>query len=487
MYSNYDRNPAWYRDAKWLSGVLLLPVVALGLLFFSLATLTSENMAKPVLSSLLRLTLLPEGNEQAEQIVEVQPGLDFEPGGPLRLVPGVEVFAEPTELDGLTAAAARERIATLLTDATLTEGREGVLARVSNPGLQRQLTAAFDTTLPLIAASLLETSMLPAGLDNGTRLADWRLQALQKPGEEVQPIVGIFVTTTPEAVGAMTNRQIGEFVVRSLAEITLNEGLAAAQERVPNANLRSRLTETVQNGVRQNLTSFFATLLVSSEAEIDARLAQARELLVAQAAADDAENRFQSLAGVNTQGLSPEEANRAVLTNLADVAYARGSTEVISLVSDVQQVERLRAAQGAIDTFTRASHARFLRLTWILGVVAALLVAALLIFSAGFTRVLNLGIVLSIAALGGSLLAWWFYSTLEASPVAAPPLSLGTAGVVGYLNGLLSYLGSSLPIEAFWLVLRNHIVVLGAGLALIVVYLVLQILQAFRPRRRTLL
>ncbi len=101
---SYDRSPGWFRDAKWLSGLLLVLALAAATLFFSLAQLTARTRALPLIESVLQLTLLPEGLDGPA--VTVRQGIDYQPGEPLQLLPGVEVYADATEIPTFSIDAA---------------------------------------------------------------------------------------------------------------------------------------------------------------------------------------------------------------------------------------------------------------------------------------------------------------------------------------------------------------------------------------------
>lgn len=483
MYSSFDRSPAWYRDAKWLSGLLLVVTLALTTLFFSLASLTREAPAVALLKSVLQLTLLPQGGALEPQMVALQTGFDYQAGTPLVLLPGVtNIVVDATELESFTVEDAKGRIAGVLAETVIAQGRTGLLNQVTDNTLRLQLDRALSNTLLLATEALLSSSMMPSGLADGSRLANWQLQAQQNPGQEVQPIVGVFVTFPPAQVQPLTAQQIGERVVRGLAEVTMNEGLPAAQQLVTNANLQERLTTTVNQGVRSQLHTFIDTLLADRESEIASRLEQARDIGTRQQEAAAAQAQFQQLAGQDVSGLPPEEANQVVLENLATVAYVGGADEVVTLVNDNAQQSRLGAARSAVSALTAESHRRFVRLTWTFGLVSTLLLAAVIFFSRGLNRIINLGFVITLSALGG---AWGLWTLYQSRPnTAGVPAGLQTEGTFGYLANLLRYILASLPNDALWILTRNYLIVLTTGLGLIVLYLLMQLWRVFRPRRR---
>lgn len=486
MYRSYDRNPAWYRDAKWLSGILLVLALAASLLLFSLASLSRREQAEPVLESVLRLSLLPTGGEDLE-LAAVQSGFDYTPGQPLRLLPGVDVFADPTELPGFDTEDGRSRIAGILSERIITGGAGSALELVSDATLRRQLEAAFVSPLPLMYRSLLAERLLPAGLDDGSRLANWQLQAQNNPGEPVQPIVGVFIRLPVAQLQGLNNRELGEFIVAELADISLQDGLAAAQDVITNINLEQGLTETVNQEIRGSLHDFVTTLLLGRDTQMASRLEQARELLEQQAAAQTAQEQFLSLAGDDeVLQLPAAEANRAVLRNLASLSYLEGPDELIARVAQVQPTEALEAARAVLEAVSAERRAQYVRFAWLSAIAALVLAALLLFFSAGLARLLNLGLAVVLGAGLGAFGFWRLERWQQGVPDAQLPSSLERSGVFGYLGSLLRALGSSLPDSAFALLLRNHLLVLLVGAGLVALYLLLRLWQLLRPRRRSL-
>ena len=484
MYSNSNRNPAWYKDIKWLTGLLLVPTLALATLFFSLSQLTNETPAKNTLESVLQLTLLPEGLEADTGLVPVQQGFAYVPGEPLRLLPGVDVYVDATELQAFTVADAKGRIAGVIADRVIADGAADALSLVPEGVLRNQLDEAFESTVPLLMTSLLEASMLPSGLDDGSRLANWQLQAQQNPGELVQPVVGVFIFASPNELSQLSDRAIGELVVRRLAQVVQDEGLAAAQDLITNSNLQSRLTTTVDRDVRATLHEFLQTLLVAQEATIEDRLTKARDVV---AQLDQPEETVGLLSISNAEelaGLSPQEANRVVLRDLAAVVYTEGGFAASQLVTDAEQSQRLQRVLPTLNTFTRARHARFVQLTWLAGIIALLLLVVLLFVSTGLNRLLHTGVVIAVSALLGSSVFWPLQQNVANWNVAIPTVNLSSEGALGYLLDLLTYVSIRLPAALFDVLARNHLIVLLSGVSLIVLYILIQLFRLVRPRRR---
>lgn len=479
MYQPFDRRPAWHRDAKWLSGLLLALAVALGLLAFSLSNLTRPEPARVLIGEVLRLALLP-GGEVAELEVPISAGAE----GGLQLLPGVEVYAGPAELQSLGADDAAERIAVALGDAVVERGSAGVRELVAAGPLRDQLEVAFVTTVPSLVRAELAAALLPTGIGNGTRLADWPSQARANPGEEVQPIVGVFVTMPAAELRGLDPRAIGERVIGRLADLTLAEGLEAARGVVSNVGLRDILADAVDQGVRAELRAFFATLLVAQREQLSARLEQARAAQAARAAEAKAEQRFVQLAAQDVSNLPRAEARQAVLATLSDLAYREGPEAVSARVTDPAQLERLAAVDGVLRALNARAHQRYQRYAWLLGVAALVLAALLVAFSAGASRLLNLGVALAFGALLGTA-GYWLLERGRAAALAAPERA--AVGAFSSVFDALTELGSSVPASAVALFGRYHLAVLLAGAALIALYLLVQLWRALRPRRRSYL
>jgi hypothetical protein len=478
-----ESNPAWFRDVKWVGALLLVASLAAATLTFSLTQLTAEGQGTALLRQVLQLTLLPEGVD--EGAVEVRQGVDFRPGEALTLLPGVEVFADATEVGVFRAEDAVGRIAGVLADGLVQSGTTGAYALVTNAGLRDQLDQAFAGPVPLIVRSRLAAALLPSGLEDGSRLADWPTQAVQNPGELVQPIVGVFVYADPAELRELSNRSIGNLVVDRLAETVLDEGLAAAQATITNSNLLARLTSAVDEEARADLHGLLRTVLTGRQGEIASRLEQAQAVLV------ERESEPQGLLGIlsaeQLAGLSPEQANARVLSALAERSYAGGTPALAALLTEPDQAARLDSVTSLVDGLSLNARNRYLRQTWIFGLASLLFAAVVAGFSSGWGRLVNIGLAVAFSAAGGAALFWQIANLTERAVGAALPGGVRSEGVFAYLRGLLAYVGANTPQTAFDLLLRNHLVVLAVGAGVVVIALLIRLLGAMRPRRRSLL
>src|SRR5690606_28881894 len=119
-----ERQSAWQRDVTWASAVLLAVTVMVGVLLFTQAQLASEERGVPVIRSVLEVTLQPGG---ASAGLGVRSGSAYQPGQALPLLPGVEVYADPTEVPTFTADQAVSRIAGVLADRLIGGDRKSVV------------------------------------------------------------------------------------------------------------------------------------------------------------------------------------------------------------------------------------------------------------------------------------------------------------------------------------------------------------------------
>jgi len=475
-----ERQSAWQRDVTWASAVLLAVTVMVGVLLFTQAQLASEERGVPVIRSVLEVTLQPGG---ASAGLGVRSGSAYQPGEALPLLPGVEVYADPTEVPTFTADQAVSRIAGVLADRLIGGGAGAMLAAVADPGLRAQLEAAVEGPIDSLVRASLEETLLPGGLDDGSRMADWRAQAAANPGELVQPIVGVFVYESPNRLATMSDRDIGVAVVSQLADLVMSEGLEAARSVITNANLRNRLDAGADQRARAEVHALLASLLLGRSGEIETRLAGAAQVLAGQSEADDALTGL--LPASQLAGLSEEEANAAVMQALAERGYQGGGAIAAAQLTRQDQAERVRGVAPVIDAFSADARARYTRWTVGAGVLALVLLVLVVGFSRGLWRLGNVGLALVFGAAPFALL----FDVLRRNlPVEAPlPLGAQAQGLFAALVDGVRYALAALPAAAFDLAWRNHVIALLAGASLLLLAVVFWLLRGVRPRRRSYL
>lgn len=479
MYRN-DRQPAWQRDVVWLGAVILALAVLFGTLTFTQARLASESRGVAIVRGILRMTLLPSGDAAN---LGVRAGASYQAGQPLTLLPGLEVVADPSEIPSFGVDQAIGRISGVLADRLVSGGADNVLAAVTDPDLRSQVERALDGPVTSLLRGALESEMLPSGLDDGSRLANWPAQAAANPGQPVQPVVGVFVYEQPAQLQRMTDREIGVAVVEQLAATVMDQGYAAALELVTNVNLRTRLERGVTTVARAQVHELFATMLLGRTGELSTRLQEAQAVLAGEETESDALSGL--LPASQLAGLTPEQANEAVLDALAERAYEGGSALAAAQLTRPEQAERVRQVGPLIDGYTAAAHQRYRTYTWLAGVVALLMLVLVVGFSRGALRLVNAGIAIAAGAAPGALLFDVLRRTL---PETAPmPAGAQAQGVFGTLFGLVRYAAAELPADLVALPLRHHVIVLLAAGSLVLLAVVLWLLRGMRPRRKSFL
>ncbi|MEJ2667261.1 MAG: hypothetical protein P8Z81_09220 [Deinococcales bacterium] len=451
-----ERSPAWHRDVKWVSAILLVVSLAVATLAFCLSQLTVRERAVPILRQMLDLTLLPEGG--AAPSLAVRTGAAYQPGQKLTLLPGVEVFADPTEVPSFSVDQAVNRIAGVLAQNTIDGGAAAALGLVSDAGIQGQLRSALQGPVPELVTAGLDRSMLPSGLEDGSRIADWPKQAADNPGKPVQPIVGVFVYADPSSLATMTSRQIGEMVVAKLAADVLSDGMSATRQKVVNSNLRTRFDEALTSSVPQSLHAFYATLFLGYSDAIASRLSEAK------AAIQGNQQKTESLQGLlpasQLAGLTPAQADVKVLDALASRSYQTGAASVVALMTRSDQKAKVSRVAPALDRFSAAAHRRYLAWTWIAGVLALIFLIVLLATSPGLIRLVYAGVAVAVSAAGG---AWLFGRLVGLGTASAPPqAAMAQFGTLGGLASTVRYVVHALPADTWALPWRVYVIVLRA-------------------------
>lgn len=477
-----ERQPAWQRDIAWASGVLLALTVLVGVLLFTQTQVSSPDTGTAVIRSVLDLTLRPGGELPGE--LGVRAGTTYQPGQPLTLLPGIDVFADATEVPTFTAEEAIGRIAGVLTERLITSGNQALLASVGDPVLRSQLETAIAGPVSALMRGALEAEMLPSGLDDGSRLADWRAQQAANPGTLVQPIVGIFVYESPNRLVQLSARQIGVSVIGQLAEQVMGEGLASAAALITNQNLSARLNTGVDVIARSQVHQLFASLVAGRSGELEGRIAEARSVAAGQPESD-ASGLSGLLPASQLAGLTPEQANEAVLDALAQRAYQGGAALAAAQLTRPEQADKVRGVAAIIDGFTAQANARYTGWTTLAGIVAVLLAALLVGFSRGAMRLINLGLAIAIAVGPGA----WLFNRVEGwlPQVTSLPSGASVQGVFGAAFGLLGYAQANLPTEVVAVAARNHLYALLFAGGLVTLALLLWLVRGVRPRKRSYL
>ena len=199
------------------------------------------------------------------------------------------------------------------------------------------------------------------------------------------------------------------------------------------------------------------------------RLAEAAQVLAGEETTSDALSGL--LPASQLAGLSPEEANAAVLDALAQRAYQGGSVLAAAQLTTPEQSARVRGVAPLIDAFSAQARSRYT--TWLVftGALAVVLLGLVVGFSRGLMRLSNAGLAILLGAAAGAFVFDRARRLLpEEASLPAGPL---VQGVFSALSGTLAYIATALPGDLVSLALRNHLVLLLIGAALILLALVL--------------
>src|SRR5690606_20498007 len=194
---------------------------------------------------------------------------------------------------------------------------------------------------------------------------------------------------SPARLATMGLRAIGISVVGQLSDMVMAEGLEAALAQVTNANLRARLQEGAGTDARANVHQLLVAILTGRADEMAARLAEANAVLAGEQDDDDALTGL--LPASQLAGLSPEQANDAVLDALAQRAYQGGGELAAAQMTRPEQASRLRGVAPLIDGYTAAAQSRYRTWTVAAGVLALVFLVLVVGFSRGLARLANPG------------------------------------------------------------------------------------------------
>ncbi len=474
MRSN-ERRSTWQHDVRWLAALLLVVVVAAAAAASSLTRLTAATQIEPLAREVLTLAVGP-----SDEMVRLAPsGAGYQVGSPLEVLPGVPAQLDPSEILTFDVETAVSRVAGVLTERYLSVGGAGTWSEVED-GAWRQVLERVDVAvLRPILVSALQGPLFEVGIGDGSRAANWPQQAAQNPGEAGQPLVGVFVTVPPLALQGRSAREIGELVVAELAEVVASEGADAARVLVTNPNVTAALERALSGPVRDTLHAALQAVVASREAEIAARLADARDVLAGSTPARD------PWAGLVDSGdfgrLDTAERRERVLQELAQRAILGGSAAVLAALPESGVRQRVMRAAPVLDLLDRGTHRQARTWAWTLGVVAVLLTVIVVLTADGFGRVTWPGLAWLLGAAPG-LAAAWFWRDL--APMEVWPGSPALEGVWANLVDTLRLALGQLSTTAAETVLWAHLVPAGIGAAFVLIGVTGWLGAQLRPTRR---
>jgi hypothetical protein len=366
----------------------------------------------------------------------------------------------------------------VLADSFVVNGGSATWAQIDDDVFRAYAEELETTTLRPLVNATLQRALLPVGLDNGTRAANWQAQTAQNPGANVQPLVGIAVRVPPADLTGRSARQIGERVIDELALVLVQEGSAATQALVTNVSVADALRNALDGPVRAAVHAALQTSVALRSVEIDARLADARAV---SAGADERSDPWAGLLVGSDTFLDGEARRERVQGVLARRAVASGSVGVLELIEDAAVAQRLAASAPVVDAVSRSAHARYRTFAWGSGVVALVSALVLALVTVGPGRLVWPGAALLLVAVPGFLLALRWRDVSASGAWPAGPLADGA--VVSFWRTLTLLTGSLAPVAAD-AIASVYAVVVALGGILVTLGLVAFLVLAVRPRRR---
>jgi hypothetical protein len=475
MRSN-ERRPAWQHDVRWLAALLLIVVVALAAAASSVTRLTAAVRVEPIAFELLTLAVGP-----ADEVVRIAPtAAGYQAGTPLALLPGAPVLADATEIPTFDVDAAVARIAGVLAERYVASGGAATWQTIDDAewrGVLEGLDAAVLRPLLVLA---LRGPLFAVGLADGSRAANWPLQAQQNPGQQVQPLVGVFVTVPPLALQGRSALEVGELVVAELAEVVANDGADAARALITNPNVAAALETALSGPVRDALHGALAAVVRSRSGEIEARLADARAVLAGSTPTSDP---WAGLVDPTDLGrLDSAERRERVVRELAQRAVLGGSAAVLAALPESGVRERVSRSAAVIDLLDRGVHRQARTWAWTLGAVALLLTVIVVLTADGFGRATWPGFAWLLGAGPGLWAAWvWSDMTAVAAWPASPALEGAFVALVDTVRLVLAQLAQSMGDTVLW----AHLVPAGVGAAFVVIGATGWLAAQLRPSRRS--
>ena len=474
MRSN-ERRPAWQHDVRWLATLLLIVVVALAAAASSVTRLSAPAQVEPLAFELLTLAVGP-----ADEVVRLAPtGAGYEAGTPLELLPGVPVLVDPTEIPSFDADAAVARVAGVLAERYVASGGPATWQGIEDAEWRAVLEGIDSAVLRPLLARALRGPLFAVGIADGSRTANWPLQAQQNPGQEVQPLVGVFVTVPPLALQGRSPAEVGELVLAQLADVVASEGGAAARALITNPNVGAALDDALAGPVRSDLHAALAAVVRTRAEEISARLADARAVLAGSTPVSDP---WAGLVDPTDLGrLDSAERRERVLRELAQRAVLGGSPAVLAALPPSGVRERVERSAAVIDLVDRNAHRQARTWAWTLGAFAVLLTLIVVLTAEGFGRVGWPGAAWLIGAGPGLWAAWrWRELTpMDAWP-ASPALEGAFVGLVDTLRLVVAQLGPAAADTVLW----AHLVPAGIGAAFVLIGATGALAAQLRPSRR---
>lgn len=133
--------PYWHVDAKWIAGLLLLPVVTAALLMTILVHVTSEQVAIPLMSTVAAAMFSPAGLDDPGDIEAVRQEMRAKGLDRVNPLPGLNVGMTAADVERLSPRELRIGIFRQIVEPVYREGPAGVKAVAADPATAEKMEA----------------------------------------------------------------------------------------------------------------------------------------------------------------------------------------------------------------------------------------------------------------------------------------------------------------------------------------------------------
>lgn len=136
--------PYWYKDAKWISGLLLTALLGLTIFIFSLVTITDEKIAIDTVSTGLALVFSRNGLDDETEIAQTLYVIRSSPDKSFSPIPGLRISVREKDIDGLSPRAMRIYFFRQLAEPLYWFGPEVLVNLADNPQMVKDTAVGIE-------------------------------------------------------------------------------------------------------------------------------------------------------------------------------------------------------------------------------------------------------------------------------------------------------------------------------------------------------
>lgn len=445
--------PAWQRDVVWLFGLVGVVATTVAIGAFAWWRLADVRNGPDLIAS-----------SYAQQIGVLlgAPGPIPRPGtgGSIEIVPGSGVTVPVDAVLARSMAETVDLIAGRWTDVLHAGGREALETLVVEPTLRDRVIGILDTAVVDRLTVELDRAFLEAGVFDGSRQANWPLQAARTPGAPVVPIVGIDMSLDPVGLDGVTTAQVGAAVVDALVDAVVEQGAPAARAVFSAPDLAERFDAAI-DASRDATVRAFAVALAGEEATIAAFQRIAGRAAPHEGAGGTWWSNVDASGWGDPGRWSTVASSDEAVRVLAAEAWRQGSAPIVASIGDPVVRAVLASSAPVVDALSYRARVRAARAWTSAVVVAVVAVVGLAVLVRRSERPRWIG---SVAVLSGGVGAtvsvawWWHLASLSSVTLAAPDLSTVQAHVL-----LALWAVGNVPTAWLIEVIQVHVAVASLG------------------------